>query len=110
MGKIVVAKLLRLGKDGDKFSKDLVAQVMRTNAKVDEDYIKQFNSTWQDRGQLYVIDEEKTKERNEQAELSDPKQLSIREALKKEADELGIKYAKNISNEKLAELISNHKN
>lgn len=114
MQEIVVAKLIRLGKNGDSFDKKLVAQVMRTNAKVSKDYIEQFNATWQDRGQLYIIDEEKTKERNEkliskEEVKTNDAELSIREALKKEADELGIEYAKNISNEKLAEKISNYK-
>lgn len=109
MQKIVVAKLVRLAKDGDSFKKDIHAQIMRTNAKISEQYIAEFNVNWQTRGLLYIIDEKLTKERDEQIQKNDPKELSIRESLKKEADELGIPYAKNISNEKLAELISNKK-
>jgi len=99
MQKIIVAKLVRLGKDGDSFSQKLIAQVMRTNAKVTEQYIEQFNSNWKDRGQMYIVDEEKTKERNEllsTSEKANSPELSIREALKKEADEMEAHLA-NIS-------------
>ena len=98
---IVVAKLLRLGKDGDKYKKDLVAKVERTNAKLDEDYIKLFNANWRRSGRLYVIDKEKTAARNK-ALSPEPTE---REALKAKADEMGIKYAKNVSVKKLRELI-----
>jgi len=124
MQKIVVAKLVRLAKDGDSFKKDIHAQVMRTNAKVSEQYINEFNVNWQTRGQLYIIDEKLTKERDEallkgevkvkevkkvtEEKQIDPKK-AIRDALKKEADELGLEYRNNLSNEKLAELISNAK-
>lgn len=64
MNKIVVAKLVRLGKDGDKFKKDLVAQVERTNAKVDIDYLEEFNTNWETSGRLYIIDDKLTEERD----------------------------------------------
>lgn len=64
MSKIVVAKLVRLGKDGDNFSKDLIAKVERTNAKVDDDYIKEVNANYKTTGRLYVVDEEATEERD----------------------------------------------
>lgn len=65
MSKIVVAKLLRLGKDGDKFSKKLIAKVERTNAKVDDEFIKRFNDNWKTSGRIYEIDKEATKLRDE---------------------------------------------
>ena len=65
MSKIVVAKKVRLGKDGNKFSKKLIAQVERTNAKVDDEFIKGFNENWKTSGRLYIVDEELTKERDE---------------------------------------------
>jgi hypothetical protein len=66
MSKIVVAKLVRLGKDGDKFKKDLIAQTERTNAKVDEDYVKECNANWETSGRLYIVDKEATEKRNEE--------------------------------------------
>ncbi len=65
MSKIVVAKLLRLGKDGDNFSKKLIAQVERANAKIDDDFIKSFNTNWKTSGRIYEIDKEATKLRDE---------------------------------------------
>lgn len=65
MSKIVVAKLVRLGKDGDSFSKKLEAAEIRTSAKVNEDYVKGFNANWKTSGQLYIINEKATKEREE---------------------------------------------
>lgn len=64
MSKIVVAKLVRLGKDGDNFSKGLEAKVERTNAKVDEDYLREFNANWKTSGRLYIVDKEATEKRN----------------------------------------------
>lgn len=65
MSKIVVAKLVRLGKDGDSFSKKLEAAVLRTNAKIDDEYLNGFNANWKTSGQLYIVDEKATKEREE---------------------------------------------
>ena len=74
MSKIVVAKLVRLGQDGNSFKKDLIAKTMRTNAKVDDEYLKEFNASWKTRGQLYIIDEDATRVRNEALEPPKPTQ------------------------------------
>lgn len=113
MSKIVVAKKVRLGMDGDQFNKDLIAKVERTNAKVDDEYLKDFNKNWKTSGRLYIVDEKATAERDasltKEAKPSKDSSKDVREALKKEADDMGLEYPKNISNEKLAELISNKK-
>jgi len=126
MSKIVVAKLVRLGKDGDHFKKDMIAKEMRTNAKVDDEYLKEFNSQWKKRGQLYIIDKEATAERDriidgepeltqEQKEkIEKDKQEKVarkaeRDALKEEAKDLKLEYPKTITNEKLKELIEDKK-
>ena len=64
MGKIVVAKLIRLGKDGDTFNKKLVGKVLRERAIVEEAYVKEFNKNWKTSGQLYEINTKATTERN----------------------------------------------
>jgi gamma-glutamylcyclotransferase (GGCT)/AIG2-like uncharacterized protein YtfP len=98
--KIVVATLYRLGKAGDSFNKDFKTK-LRSKAKVSEDYVNTVNANWKTAGQLYVIDEKATKERDE---LVAPQTLD-RDALKKQADDMGLEYAKNIKTEKLADLI-----
>jgi len=106
---IVVAKLIRLGKNGDKFDKKLIAEEMRSNAKIERDYVEQFNKNWQSRGQMYVINEEATAKRD--AELSkkqsDPEtpENNEREQVKQLADDLGIEYPKNMPTSRLKELI-----
>ena len=45
MERIVVANLYRLGKDGDSFSKDF-KKLVRSKAKITEDYVKQINANW----------------------------------------------------------------
>jgi hypothetical protein len=65
MGKIVVARLVRLGQDGGKFKRNLIAETIRSNAKVDSDYVKEFNKLWETKGQLYEVDKEATKKRDE---------------------------------------------
>lgn len=65
MSKIVVAKLVRLGKDGDKFSQKMIAKTERINAKVDDEFIKEFNENWETSGRMYVINDKLTKERDE---------------------------------------------
>lgn len=108
MSKIVVAKLVRLGQNGDHFDKNMVAQVMRTNAKVDSDYIEKFNESWKTKGQMYIIDEQATKERDLSQNKSDAKgeEKAIRAALFLEAREIGLSPAKNISTEDLQKLIN----
>ena len=64
MDNIVVAKLFRLGKDGDKFSKKFKTE-MRSNVKIDRDYVAQFNYNQQTLGQFYEVDEKATAERQE---------------------------------------------
>ena len=115
MGKIKVYKLVRLGQDGDKFKKNMIAKELRTNAKLDEDFVKEYNKTWDVSGHLYILNEEATKKRDEKLKKKEAPEkpkgngLQIRNALKKEADELGLEYPKNTTNEKLAELISDKK-
>lgn len=62
--EILVCKKLRLGKDGDSFSKKLIAQEERTSVKITRGDMEEFNKSWDKSGRLYVIDEEKTAERN----------------------------------------------
>ena len=64
MSKIVVAKLYRLGRDGDSFTKKFKT-TLRESVKIDDEYITNFNKNWQSSGQLYEIDEKATKTRNE---------------------------------------------
>jgi hypothetical protein len=63
MGKIVVAKLHRLGKDGDKFSEKFKTTI-RDRVVIDEDYVKEFNRSLKTRGQMYEIDPKATKDRD----------------------------------------------
>jgi hypothetical protein len=63
MGKIVVAKLYRLGKDGDKFKQEF-KKVLRNRVVVDEDYVKTFNKSTEVSGQMYEIDKEATEARD----------------------------------------------
>lgn len=65
MGKIVVADLFRLGKNGDKYDENLKVP-LRTNVKIDSDHIKSFNAQKSTSGQMYVVKEKETKERDEQ--------------------------------------------
>lgn len=74
MSKIVVAKLIRLGKDGDKYKKDIHAHIMRTSAKVEVSYIEEFNKRWETSGQLYIVDKELTAKRDEEIEPKPKKQ------------------------------------
>lgn len=71
MGKIIVATLYRLMKDGDKFSKKENHRVVeRTNVKIDKDFVVSFNKNWETSGQLYEIDEKETKKRDKKLEKS----------------------------------------
>lgn len=60
--KNVVAKLYRLGKDGDTFNKEYKTPI-RTRVIVEREYVEQSNEDWQKKGQLYEVDEKATKER-----------------------------------------------
>lgn len=108
MSKIVVAKLVRLGQNGDRFDQNMIAQVMRTNAKIDSDYIVKFNETWATRGQMYIIDETATKERDSLLSKSTAKdeEKAIRAALFLEAKSIGLSPAKTIKTEDLQNLIN----
>lgn len=68
MSKIVVCKLVRLGMDGDKFKKELVAQEERTSVKITKEEMTKQNKLWKTTGRLYILDEDKTKEREAQVE------------------------------------------
>ena len=105
MSKIVVAKLSRLGKDGDHFSLKFKTEV-RSKVKIDDDYIKEFNANWKTSGMFYDIDAEATKERDEKlAKANDPLAKMTRDELKEKADDLGLEYQNNIKTNKLIELI-----
>ena len=65
MGKIVVAKLYRLGKDGDKFSKEYKKPI-RNRVVVDEDFVRKFNQNTKISGQMYEIDQAATSRRDEE--------------------------------------------
>jgi hypothetical protein len=101
MEKIVVANLFRLGKDGDKFSKEFKT-LMRSGAKIPESYVNQINAGWKTSGQFYEIDKEATKKRNDSLTKSNE---PTRKELKEKADKLGLEYPSNIKTEKLIELI-----
>jgi hypothetical protein len=73
MSKIVVAKLFRLGQDGDKFSRKFKTE-MRSRVVIDDDYIKQFNAAWETRGQIYEIDQKQTDERDAKLVKAETKQ------------------------------------
>lgn len=77
MGKIVVAKLFRLGKDGDKFSKEY-KKTIRERVIIDEDYVKEFNQRTAISGQMYEIDRAATDKRDEE--------VGAKKVHKKEAD------------------------
>ncbi len=132
MEKIVVVKLVRLGKDGDNFSKDLIAKEERTNVKVHIDYMNEMNANWKTSGRLYIIDEKATKERDEKvywASLSDKEKAEIKKAddekveklktekdakdkrakLLLEADALKLEFPKNIPSDKLEKMIDEAK-
>jgi len=68
----VVCKLLRLGQDSGKFSKKLIAAVERTNALVDDQYVKDFNRNWENSGRLYEIDKDATEKRNQAIKPKSP--------------------------------------
>lgn len=61
-----VAKLYRLlTKENHQFKRDGQKQLIRSNALVTEEYINEVNAGSGDSGQMYVIDEEATKQREE---------------------------------------------
>lgn len=62
---IVVCKKTRLGKDGDKFKKNMEAAVLRTSVKIDESEMESANKLWAMTGILYTVDKKATKERND---------------------------------------------
>lgn len=113
MGKVVVCKVVRLGKDGDKFKKGLVAKVLRNNAKLDEDYVKEQNESWKTSGVYHEVDLKATSERNEKleksSEPSDAEKKAIREEAKTEAASLGIEYSASISTANLLKKIEEKK-
>jgi len=117
MNNIVVAKLIRLGKDGDKFKKEMTAQVERTNAKIDRDYVEDYNKHWKTRGRIYIIDEKATIERNKLLSGDSPlsrddlkakaaSEQLLRDDLKAQATELGIEFKNNIKTDVLIKKIA----
>lgn len=90
MSKIVVAKLVRLGQDGGVFKKELSAKTLRTSVKIDASEMEAFNKLWKQKGQLYILDEEATKKRDEKLKVennpsgndSEEKRFIIQEAEK----------------------------
>ena len=111
MERIVVANLFRLGKDGDKFSKDF-KKIVRSRAKVTESYVKGINANWKMGGMIYEIDEKATKERDEKLlnlTVQFDSKTVTRDELKDKADKMELTYAKNIKTDKLFELIKANK-
>ena len=103
MSRTVICKKLRLGKDGNTYSKKLIAEVERTNAKISESYVKEFNKNYKNSGRIYVIDEEATAKRDA---LIKSKATPDRDALKKQATEMGLEFKNNITTKKLQDLIN----
>jgi hypothetical protein len=110
MGKIIVARKYRLMRDGEKFTESGKKEI-RSNVKLDEDFVAQFNATTKTSGHMYEIDVEATKQRDAliSAKEAKPVQALDREALKLEAIELGIEFAANIPTKSLIELINEAK-
>lgn len=106
MNRIVVCRKVRLGSDGGKFSRKLIAAVELSACKITDDYMEEQNRNWKISGRYYELDEKATKEREERiAKENDPISKMTRDELKEKADEMGIEYPKNIKTEKLIELI-----
>lgn len=61
---ISVYRLVRLAKEGDHFSKDTVVRELRTDVKMDDDFVKDYNKAWKTTGQMYVLDKKLTGERD----------------------------------------------
>jgi hypothetical protein len=84
MSKLVVCKYVRLAKDGDSFKKDLIASELRTNVKIDDQFVKEHNRSWKTTGHLYIVDEKATKARNdaikEAEEAKNPKKPTASKA------------------------------
>ena len=58
------------GKYQLNFSKKFKTE-LRSDVKIDKDYVEQFNKDWKTSGQFYEIDEKATAERNEKLNGSD---------------------------------------
>ena len=59
---IVVADLYQLGRfNGNSFDKNDGKKLIRKGAKITEEYFEMVNANWEDRGKLYIKDEEATK-------------------------------------------------
>lgn len=77
MGNLVVAKLYRLGRDGDKVKEEYKTE-LRSRVIIDSDELEVFNSGKSVSGQMYVVDEIATKQRNEDVkQKAEEKQLLI---------------------------------
>lgn len=112
MDNIVVCDLYRLGKNGDKFSKEFKT-LIRKGAKINESYVNGRNANWSVNGQWYEVDEKATEERNKASKSNPSVKKEVdeeREVLKSLADSYNLSYPKNIKKEKLQDLITEHEN
>ena len=85
MGKVVVAKLYRLGRDGDKVKEEYKTE-LRSRVVIDEDDVIRFNAGKEISAQMYVIDEAATKKRNQKI-IGEKAEKAMIASKKKEADQ-----------------------
>lgn len=101
--KIVVCKKYRLiEQSGGKFKNNDMRKLMRSKVVISKLDFDTLNSSFETSGIIYEIDEDKTKE------LFSVEKLD-RDALKNEADKMGLDYPKNIKTDALKELIETNK-
>lgn len=85
MGKVVVAKLYRLGRDGDKVKEEYKTE-LRSRVVIDEDDVIRFNAGKEISAQMYVIDKAATKERNQKI-IGEKAEKAMIDNKKKEAEQ-----------------------
>jgi hypothetical protein len=103
--EIVVVKKFRLiEKSKGKFKVNEHRKLLRSSVKITRDEVSDYNKVAETTGIYWEVDEKATEERNGNKE---PK--LDREAIKKQADELGIEYQKNIKTDALLKLIEENK-
>lgn len=132
-----VGTLYQLGRvDGNQFSKDS-RKIIRENVKMHDNYVRELEATWRDRGKLFVVDEKATEEWKKRDELyqkafeehpgldakqlnkivdeqmsDEPKKkpLSQRnmEELRADCEELGIEFSEDEKKKELIEKIKAH--
>ncbi|MGR3221305.1 MAG: hypothetical protein ACUZ8H_16030 [Candidatus Anammoxibacter sp.] len=77
--KTVVAVLFKLGRDNDKYNKEM-KKIYHPKAVVSKGYVENFNKDWQESGKYYEIDKEATKEYYAKCKIENEKRV---EAAKK---------------------------